>query len=135
MESLRTKPRSGGEAGGEARRLRRKPGGRPHVVFLRLSDEERAVVGARAALAGVSVQRFLVEAALSPERTGAERRALYTTLLATQRAVAGAANNLNQVAKGVNSTGHLPLEWEQTAAAVRRGLGVLEAALDELRAP
>jgi hypothetical protein len=75
----------------------------------------------------------LVEAATLPERTTAERHALYTTLLATQRAVTGAANNLNQVARGANSTGHLPVDWETTAAAVRSGLAALEAAIDELR--
>jgi glycerol-3-phosphate dehydrogenase len=99
---------------------------------LRLSEREHALVTARAEQAGVSVQRLLVEAATLPERTTAERHALYTTLLATQRAVTGAAKNLNQVAKGVNSTGALPLGWEATAAALRRGLATLEAVLGEL---
>jgi hypothetical protein len=67
-----------------------------------------------------------------PERTTAERHALYKTLLATQRAVMGAANNLNQVVRGVNSTGRLPGEWEATVAAVRDGLAALEQALAEL---
>ena len=106
---------------------------RPHVVFLRLSERENTVLRARAEAVGVSVQQFLLDAAMVPERTTAERHALYTTLLATQRAVLGAANNLNQVARGVNSTGRLPGEWEATAAAVRDGLGALELALGELR--
>ena len=75
-------------------------------MFLRLSERENTVSSrAEAEQAGVSVQRLLVDAATVPERTTAERHALYTTLLATQRAVLGAANNLNQVARGVNSTG------------------------------
>jgi len=103
------------------------------VVKVLLSEREAAAVEARATFAGVSVPRLLVEAATRPERTTAERHALYTTLLATQRAVTGAAKNLNQVARGVNSTGHLPLEWEATAAAVRSGLAALEGTLSELR--
>ena len=106
---------------------------RPHVVFLRLSERENTVLRSRAEAVDVSVQQFLVDAAMVPERTTAERHALYTTLLATQRAVLGAANNLNQVARGVNSTGRLPGEWEATAAAVRDGLGALDQALAELR--
>jgi len=47
--------------------------------------------------------------------------------------VGGAANNLNQVARGVNSTRRLPGDGEATAAAVRGGLGTLELALAELR--
>ena len=105
---------------------------RPHVVFLRLSERENTVLRARAEAVGVSVQQFLLDAAMVPERTTAERHALYTTLLATQRAVLGAANNLNQVARGVNSSGALPGEWEATAAAVRDGLGALALALAEL---
>ncbi len=134
MSAVEGMPSGGGEVAPSARRLRRQDGGRPHVVFLRLSEHEHTVLRTRAQLAGVSVQRFLVEAGVSPERTGAERRALYTTLLATQRAVSGAANNLNQVARGVNSTGHLPTEWEPTSAALRSALAALEAALEDLRA-
>jgi hypothetical protein len=133
-EAVRDDTQVGAEPPARRReRLRRQLGGRPRVVFLRLSEREHAVLTARANQAGVSVQRLLVEAATLPGRTTAERHALYTTLLATQRAVTGAANNLNQVARGANSTGRLPVGWEATAAAVRSGLAALEAALDELR--
>jgi uncharacterized protein (DUF1778 family) len=43
---------------------------RPHVVFLRLSERENTVLRARAEAVGVSVQQFLLDAAmeLSPNQ-------------------------------------------------------------------
>ncbi len=120
--------RSGGRG-----RLRRQPGGRRRVVFVRLSEREATVLATRAERAGVSVQRFLLESALTGnEQTVSERHALYRTLLAARRTVAGAANNLNQLARVANATGRVPAELDRVAEAIDRGTAALEASLAEL---
>ena len=114
-------------------RLRRQAGGRRHVVFLRLSEREATVLTARATRAGVSVQRFLLESALvGTGQTVTERHALYRTLLAARRTVAGAANNLNQLARVANATGRVPAELGALTEALERGTAALEASLAAL---
>jgi hypothetical protein len=128
-------PEGGNEEADDGRRgrLRRQPGGRPRVVFVRLSEREATVLTARATRAGVSVQRFLLESALvGTGQTVTERHALYRTLLAARRTIAGAANNLNQVARVANATGHVPAELGALAAAIERGTAALEASLADL---
>ena len=114
-------------------RLRRQPGGRGHVVFVRLSDREAAVIKARAERAGVSVPRFLVESAVTQRQTLSERHALYRALLAARRTVAGLANNINQMARVANATGQVPAELGGMAEALSGAAGALEQSLDELR--
>ena len=102
-------------AGGRRRRLE---GGRRRIVKIRLSDPEFEALAVRAKGAGVSVQRLVVDAALADGApTPAERRALWSTLLAARRQVAGLATNVNQLAKVANSTGRVPAG---TAAALAR---------------
>jgi hypothetical protein len=114
-------------------RLRRQPGGRTHNVRLVLSDRELTVLTARAERAGVSVQRFLLESALiGNQQTVTERHALYRTLLAARRTVAGVANNLNQLARVANTTGRLPGELGNAMESVVQASGALEASLVEL---
>ena len=135
--------RPGADGGGEGQevarrrggpgRLRRQRGGRRHVVKVLLSEREATVLSARAGRAGVSVQRFLLESALiGNEPTVSERHALYRTLLAARRTIAGAANNLNQLARVANTTGRVPAELEDVAGAIVKASGVLEASLVEL---
>lgn len=114
-------------------RLRRQPGGRSHVVFVRLSDREATVIMARAERAGVSVPRFLVESAMTSRQTVSERHALYRTLLAARRTLAGLANNINQMARVANATGRVPGELGGMAEALGGAAGALEQSLDELR--
>lgn len=76
---------------------------------VRVSDAEFDALVARAQGAGVSVQRLVVDAALADGGpTPAERRALWSTLLAARRQVAGLATNVNQLARVANSTGLVP---------------------------
>jgi hypothetical protein len=49
-----------------AARRHRVEGGRPHAVKVRFTDDEYAALAGRAAAARVSIQRFLVDAALDP---------------------------------------------------------------------
>ena len=60
-------PTGGGPSLGTAGpggRMRRLPGGRRRVVFVRLSPDEEAWIVPKAAAEGLSVQRFLVESAI-----------------------------------------------------------------------
>lgn len=126
---------AGTDQAGSARRgrLRRQNGGRPHVVFVRLSEREATVIRARAERAGVSVPRFLVESAVVGQQTLSERHALYRTLLAARRTLAGLANNVNQMARVANTTGHVPGELGELAVALSGAAGALEESLEELR--
>ncbi|MFC7646763.1 relaxase/mobilization nuclease domain-containing protein [Streptosporangium lutulentum] len=90
-------------------RQRRQQGGRPHKHSVRMSQEEQAVVEARAGQAGVSVPRFLVEAGLAGDAaTASQLRANAAELLAARRLVAAVGVNLNQLAKVANATGEVP---------------------------
>jgi hypothetical protein len=103
------------------------------VVKVLLSEREATVLSARAERAGVSVQRFLLESALiGNEQTVSERHALYRTLLAARRTIAGAANNLNQLTRVANATGRAPAELGEVAVAIVKGSEALEASLVEL---
>ncbi|KWX05991.1 hypothetical protein TH66_00310 [Carbonactinospora thermoautotrophica] len=109
-------------------RLRRQPGGRRNVVFVRLSDEEKEKIAARAEALGVSIQRLLVESALAGSaQTVTERRALVAELLGVRRLVAALGNNINQLARVANATGAAPPELAAAAAAVARAMARLDA--------
>lgn len=91
------------------------------MVKVRLTPAEVAEVERRAADAGLTMSRFLAESGLvADRRTVGERRALYAALQAAKRTVAGAATNLNQLARVANSTGRVPAEVP--AAAVELAL-------------
>ena len=84
---------------GPGGRMRRLPGGRRRVVFVRLSPDEEAWIVPKAAAEGLSVQRFLVESAMPEGRPSLlARRALYREFFAARRDLHGACTNLNQLA-------------------------------------
>ena len=82
-------------------------GGRPVRRVVKLSASEDAALMVAAAELGVTVPRFLKESALALSRgeSATERRALITELFGVQRHLAAVGNNLNQIARGVNSDG------------------------------
>ena len=119
--------------GRPAARRRRQPGGRPHQHLVRLSDEEQVQILARARVAGVSVPRLLVEAALAGDaQTASERRALVAEFLAARRLLARVSNNVNQLAAAANATGEVPAELHATMHAVARVTARLDASVAEL---
>lgn len=119
--------------GTRAARQPRKHGGRGHVVKVRLDDVEAEELARRAAVAGVTGPRYLVESALVGDRqTVSERRALIAAFMAAKRAAAGAANNLNQLARVANSTGRAPAEVVEAAVAMDELGEVLGAAAGRL---
>jgi hypothetical protein len=106
--------------------MRRLPGGRRRVVFIRLSPDEEAWIVPKAAAEGLSVQRFLVESAMPEGRPSLlARRALYREFFAARRDLHGACTNLNQLAHLGNQRREVPLGVEGCVAE-------LEAAMERL---
>ncbi|MEU5872512.1 hypothetical protein AB0A73_13270 [Glycomyces sp. NPDC047369] len=96
---------------------------RPRTVLLRLSDEEKAILDAAAALAQLTATGYAAKAAVAaasaaqaPGGTAGDLRDLQHELFAARRAVVMFGNNVNQAAAAFNATGQLP-DW--SAEAVR----------------
>ena len=118
-------------ARGSARR-HRVEGGRHCVVRVRFTDAEFAAVEARAAESRVTVQRYLAGCALSrrPHLTAtAAPSALTAELTALRRLTANLANNINQIARRLNSGGAPDASIDPALAAVRRAMDRLDRAL------
>ena len=114
---------------------------RPHAVLVRLSDEEKRLIGDAAAAVGLTPTGYAAKAAVEAASAGqapipaavgggADLRELQRELFAARRAVNMIGSNLNQAAAAANSTGVLP-EW--TADAVRLCASAV-ARLDEVTA-
>ena len=100
-------------------RLRSIPGGRRRQVIVRLSDDEHGTLERRARTAGVSVQRYLVEAGLSGHAgDGAARRSAERELMQARAVLRAAGNNLNQLTKWANANGAIPPQIESVLATV-----------------
>lgn len=120
-------------------RLRRVKGGRRHAVKLLLDDAEYDAIAARAADCKLSVQRFLVSCALT--RRGPMSNMMGTTLgarapsaliaelVGLRRLAANLANNINQIARVLNSGGMPDASIPAAADAVRRVMARLDSAL------
>ena len=106
---------SGGLRRMSRRRARNVSGGRPFRHVVRVSESEEAQLVVAASRQGVTVPRLLVVCALerSDEITSADKRELLVELFTIHRLLGNMANNVNQIARAVNSTGDLP---EQTDA-------------------
>lgn len=108
-----------GEAGGlrrlSRRRARNVPGGRPFRHEVKVSEAEEAQLVVAASRFGMTIPRLLIMSALerSDEITSADKRELLIELFTIHRLLGNMANNVNQIARAVNSTGDLP---EQTDA-------------------
>jgi hypothetical protein len=116
-------------ARGAARR-RRVEGGRPRAVKSRFTDAEYEAIAARAADSHVSVQGLLVAGALTGEPAATAPSALTAELAGLRRLVANIANNINQMARKLNSGGWPDAGIAPAADAVRRTMRRLDAALD-----
>ena len=108
---------SGGLRRMSRRRARNVSGGRPFRHVVRVSESEEAQLVVAAARQGVTVPRLLIVCALerSDEITSADKRELLVELFTIHRLLGNMANNINQIARAVNSTGDLP---EQTSAVM-----------------
>lgn len=110
------------------------------MVTVRLTDAEQETIAARAAAAGTSRQRLMVEAATArPPTAGArfpmtrsERNGLLAEFFAAKRLAAAVSTNLNQMARVANATGRVPPELVAAADAARRAMIRLQDAADNL---
>lgn len=104
-------------------------------MIVRLSTDEHDALQRRAADAGVSVQRYLVEAGLSGVAgDGATRRRAERELIATRGAFRAVGNNLNQLAKWANANHALPSHIEATLAQVGTATDAVSERLDQMAA-
>jgi hypothetical protein len=122
--SLRPTPSA---ARGAARR-HRVQGGRQCAVEIKFTDAEYAAVATRAAESKVSVQRFLVGCALA-RRTQTPSPSMAAEMAALRRLTANLANNINQIARRLNSGGSPDASIDPTLHAVRRAMDRLDRAL------
>ena len=103
-------------------RVRRGRESAPRRVYqqVKLTEEERDQLRARAAELGMSVPRLLVESALSGVETPTDRRRMIADLFEVRRLLATIANNVNQLAHAANISGQVSegLRLEQTLADV-----------------
>ena len=113
---------------GRVRRAR-EPVPRHVIQKVKLTEEERDQLRARAAELGVSVPRLMVESALSEVETPTDRRRLVAELFETRRLLATVANNVNQLAHSANISGqvHEGRRLEQTLAGVDELVAQLRA--------
>ncbi|WP_344122601.1 plasmid mobilization protein [Streptomyces blastmyceticus] len=122
-------------------RIRRRPyqrGRRLHGRTARFNDEEIALITAGANAAGITVAAFLAHAALAAardlEHTTAEiasRREIVIELFAARRHLSYMGNNLNQVAKVLNSGSDAP-QAETGLSSARQAIARIDAAVQHL---
>lgn len=112
---------------GSARR-HRVEGGRKKEVKIRFTDEEFNAVAARASEARVSVQRYLVARALA-RRPARMPAALVAELEGLRRLAGNLANNMNQIARRMNSGIDPDAGLLAAADSVQRTMNRLDSAL------
>ncbi|MGO1056963.1 plasmid mobilization protein [Crossiella sp. CA198] len=113
----------------KARRQRRVRGGSPISIHVRTTATTYAALVVRAAVAGLSVPRYLVESAQRDSTIGwslREQRWWAERLDTVETRLIRIGANLNQVATAANSTGDVPPE-------LPAALSYFTATLDQLR--
>lgn len=118
----------------ERRRRANVPGGRQHVHKLKVSPEEEAMLLLRAERRGMTIPRYVLEAALSPieAETIDDRRKVMAEVFRAVRMLGAISNNVNQLARHANATGELPAELSATLTAAREAMRRADEALDRI---
>jgi len=92
--------------------MRRAPGGRTRVIYVRVTEEEDREIRRRAVKHRRSAQRFLIETALSGSaRLSAERSRAQRDAEMARIGLARLANNVNQLAKWANTNHAMPADF------------------------
>jgi hypothetical protein len=103
---------------------------------MRFNDAEYKALSERAASAGVSVQRFLADGAFATRRPQASApAALIAELAGLRRLIRNLANNINQIARWLNSGGRPDARITGALDSVQRAMTRLDAVLAWLGAP
>jgi Bacterial mobilisation protein (MobC) len=117
-------------ARGSARR-RREEGGRRYGMMMRFTGPEYDALAALAADAGLSVPRYLVDSALAEAgQPLTASPAVMAEITAVKRLVANAANNINQIARKLNSGAAPDASIAPSMAAARYAMSRLDVVLD-----
>ena len=107
--------------------MRRSPGGRTRVIYVRVTEEEDREIRRRAVKHRRSAQRFLIETALSEstqlsaERSRAQRDAEMARIV-----LARLANNVNQLAKWANTNHAMPADLDDLIHDLGRAVDTVE---------
>ncbi|MFG2716938.1 MobC family plasmid mobilization relaxosome protein [Streptomyces sp. NPDC048416] len=111
---------------------------RVRVIYVRLNDSEKTVLTAAATAARTSLPAFLARSGLAAahdlDNTAAAiagRRETVSELFAARRHLRQVGNNLNQVARAINS-GAWPAELDAVLAATQRAVQRVQDATDQL---
>ncbi|WP_372404603.1 plasmid mobilization relaxosome protein MobC [Streptomyces luteireticuli] len=111
---------------------------RVHVCSVRLNDEEKTLLAAAALTARTSLPAFLARSALAAahdlDNTAAAiagQRETVSELFAARWHLGQVGNNLNQVARAINSGGQ-PAELDVVIAAVHRAVQRVQDATDRM---
>lgn len=129
------------EASRMTRRARRSVRGvQRSRLLVSLASSERALIEEGARLRGVSLSRFVVEAALHPVITSegvaagpAQAEELIELLRAYRRQLEGAMTNLNQIAHHANTVHEVPEDFGAVVAGVADTIEEINARLDGVR--
>lgn len=123
-----------------ARRARRSVRGvQRSRLLVSLTSSERALIEEGARLRGVSLSRFVVEAALHPVATSEEivgpshAEELIELLRVYRRQLEGAMTNLNQIAHHANTVHEVPKDFASVVSGVADTIEEINARLDGVR--
>jgi len=110
--------------------------GRSHQVLMRFTDAEYEALATRAASKGVTIQRFLASAAFaSPRPSVSAPVALISELAGLRRLTGSLSNNINQIARWLNSGGRPDARVTAALDSVQRAMRRLDSVLAWLGAP
>ncbi len=111
---------------------------RDYVCSVRLNDDEKTLLSAAASATHTSLPAFLARSGLAAahdlDNTAAAiagHRELVAEMFAARRHLGQVGNNLNQIARAINSGGQ-PAEIDAVIAAVQRAVTRVQAATDRL---
>ncbi|WP_326719834.1 MobC family plasmid mobilization relaxosome protein [Streptomyces sp. NBC_00243] len=113
---------------------------RVHVCSVRLNDEEKTLLATAATAARTSLPAFLARSGLAAANdlnataaAIAGRRELVSEFFAARRHLGHVGNNLNQLARALNS-GAQPAELDAVIAATQRAVQRVQDATDQILA-
>ena len=117
------------------RRAENEPGGRQFRHEVKVTAEEEAKLVVLSKQQRVTIPRLLVSSALSRDTariTVEQQRELLTELFAVHRLLGNMANNVNQIAKAVNSTGEVPPQSTHVYNAAFNAIRRVNETIDKL---
>ena len=109
---------------------------RPSPLTIRLSERQKRIIRAKAQASAISVNRFVLAAALGSDYRAPADPALTRALLRVYRELNAQGNNLNQIARQLNASVVLPVQGamlDALATSIQETLARVQTALAEGR--